>query len=209
MTYILYARKGWGSAIAEAAFEVAKQPYLLASPEGDAVSNIRPLEEIAPLAQFPTIICPDGMVMTESAAILFHLDDIAPEANLVPGKDAPQRRLFLRLVSFISGALYPTFTTADFPERYVSSQKARDELVDSSIEKRKALWRQFEDLLGSGPYVLGAQFSGLDIYAAIMTLWGPGSAWFQENCPKLWAAAVAARKIPEIKKVTDRNFTNK
>ncbi len=84
MTYALYARKGWGSAISEAMLAYASLDYELRDPKGNRAKGVPPLKEINPLVQFPTLVCPDGHIMTESAAILFHIDDMAPKAGLVP-----------------------------------------------------------------------------------------------------------------------------
>ena len=42
------------------------------------------LAELNPLAQVPTVVLPDGTVMTESAAIMLYIDGLVPELGLVP-----------------------------------------------------------------------------------------------------------------------------
>ncbi len=206
MTYALYARKGWGSAITEAALTCAEVDFELLGARGDPSKGFPPLKEANPLGQWPTLLCADGTVMTETAAILFHLDDVAPKAGLVPPKRARERRAFLRWLQVIVGAIYPTFTYADYPGRYVSAKVAQKELVDNIAQRRKTIWIQIEGELQPSPWFLGARFSGLDIYAAVMTRWGPRRKWFAAHCPKLMSVAKQADAIPALVPIWKRNF---
>ena len=94
--YKLFAAKGGGSMIVEAAFTLAGVPlevdYLSWTTLGLEHDD---LKVVNPLMQVPTLVCPDGRIMTESAAILMHLADLKPEAGLFPPPDhARLRRLF-------------------------------------------------------------------------------------------------------------------
>jgi len=206
MAYVLYARKSWGSTIAEAGLHLARLPYELTGARGEPAKGIPPLKETNPLKQWPTLICPDGEIMTESAAILMHIGDVAPESSIVPPRDAPERRQFLRLLFMIAGNIYPSFTYEDYPGRFVSSKTARKELVENSQERRKGVWLQIEAAIDPTPWVLGTRFSGLDIYAGVMTRWGPRRTWFAAHCPKVMSAAEAAHAIPALAPVWKRNF---
>jgi len=94
MTYTLYGRAGWGSTIVEAQLVWYELPFkfeplgdLFKSPEARAK-----LEKVNPLAQVPTLVLPDGSVMSESAAITLLLADITGDDSLVPGPGAPGAR---------------------------------------------------------------------------------------------------------------------
>jgi GST-like protein len=206
VTYALYTRKGWGSAISEAALTLAGVEFELREPRGHKARGIPSLKAVNPLGQFPTLVCPDGTVLTESAAIMFHIDDTAPEAGFVPPAGAPERRAFLRWLQFIVGAIYPTFTYADYPARYVTATDARKELVESIKKRRKSMWLQMEDAIEPNPWFLGQQFSALDIYTAVMTRWGPGRRWFARHCPALTSVALQADNIETLAPVWTRNF---
>jgi GST-like protein len=206
MAYMLYARKGWGSAIVEAALTLAGARFQLIDAHGDAARGIPPVKAVNPLGQFPTLLCPDGMVLTESAAIVFHLDDVAPAAGLVPPGNEPERRAFLRWLQVIAGAVYPTFTFDDYPARFVSGASARSELVESVQQRRKDIWLQVENEIRPDPWFLGARFSALDLYVAVMTRWGPRRRWFAAHCPKLTSVALHTDAIDALAPVWARNF---
>jgi len=206
MPYALYARKSWGSAIAEAALTLAGVDFDLVDARGAPARRIPPLEAVNPLGQWPTLVCPDGFVLTESAAIVFHLGDIAPAAGLVPRARAAERRAFLRWLQVIVGAIYPTFTYADYPARYVSGARARKELVESIQQRRKDIWLGIEAAIEPNPWFLGQRFSALDIYVAVMTRWGPRRRWFAQHAPRLTAVARAADAHEALRSVWQRNF---
>jgi glutathione S-transferase len=83
--YLLYGMKGSGSAAIEAALDLCGARWQLvkaASWEPDA--NFEALKAVNPLGLVPTLVLPDGSVMTESAAILMHLGDAFAESGLLP-----------------------------------------------------------------------------------------------------------------------------
>ena len=102
------------------------------------------LEKVNPLAQVPTLVMPDGSVMSESAAITLLLADITGQDSLVPTAGAPERAAFLRWLVFIVANIYPTFTYADDPARFVSVNAARDPFRAATDAYAQRLWRQVE-----------------------------------------------------------------
>jgi GST-like protein len=176
----LLAIRGYGSAIVEAAFGVAGVPFDRV--EVDASSRER-LIAANPLGQVPTLLLPDGTVLTESAAIVLYLNDLRPAAGLVPPVGDADRPRFLRWLVFLVAALYPTFTTG---------------------APRDGLWRQLEEAAGT-PWFLGERRSAVDLYLAVMTRWDP-APWFVEHTPKLAAIARRATEEPGIREALASNF---
>lgn len=202
----LYGVRGWGSALAEGALAWTGIDYAFEDVEGfDQPGPARErLLAVNPLARVPTLVDPDGEVLTESAAIILVLAELKPEAVLAPGVGDAQRNAFLnRLVWFVS-AVYPTFTYRDYPKRWVRTRP--EELARSVEEFRRSLWLQFESKVGDGPFVLGGAASALDLYVTVMSNWRPGRDWFERNCPKLHAIALRAERLPQLAPVMARNF---
>ena len=202
----LYGVRGWGSTLAEGALEWTGTPYEFVSVEGfDQPGSARDqLLTVNPLARVPTLVAPDGGVLTESAAIVLHLAELSPAAGLAPPPCDPRRRFFLdRLIWFVS-ALYPTFTYRDYPERWAPDAAAqRAANVDAF---RKTLWLQLEAQAGDGPWLLGDTPTALDLYAAVMSHWRPRRAWLARHCPRLSALVARADALPRIAGVLARNF---
>ncbi len=206
-SYTLWGRPGWGSAIVEAQLDWYGLPFtfepvddLFKSPD----ARLK-LEKVNPLAQVPTLVLPDGSIMSESAAITLLLADITGKDSLVPPVGAPERAKFLRWLIFIVANIYPTFTYADDPSRFVSVNAARDPFRAATDAYAQKLWRQVERETGS-PWFLGERFSALDIYIDVMTRWRPKRGWFEGETPKLFAVARRADALPALKQVWNRNY---
>jgi len=207
--YKLWGRAGWGSTIVEAQLVWYGLPYIFEPVEDlfrmpDAAAK---LAKVNPLAQVPTLEMPDGSVMSESAAITLLLADITGKESLVPPASARERAKFLRWLVFIVANIYPTFTYADDPARFVSVNAARDPFRAATDAYAQRLWKQIEGEAGS-PWFLGERFSALDIYAGVMTRWRPKRGWFENETPKLFAIARRADQVPQLSPVWARNFPN-
>ena len=209
MDYTLWGRPGWGSTIVEAQLERYGLKYRY-EPVEDLFRTPgarEKLEKVNPLAQVPTLVMPDGSIMSESAAITLLLADITGSDTLVPGAGAPERAKFLRWLVFLVANIYPTFTYADDPARFVSVNAARDPFRAATDAYAQRLWRQVEREAGT-PWFLGERFSALDIYVDIMTRWRPKRGWFEIETPRLFAIARRADALPELANVWKRNFPN-
>lgn len=202
----LFGVRGWGSTLAEGALAWTGTPFAFDEVEGfDRPGPSRErLIAVNPLARVPTLVAPNGEILTESAAIVLRLAELHPEAKLAPPAGDPRRTAFLnRLIWFVS-AVYPTFTYRDYPERWAPD--AAEQLAERVDGFRQSLWRQFEAQLGDGPWVLGDEPSALDLYVTVMSHWRPRRAWFAANCPKLHAIALSAEALPQLAPVMQRNF---
>lgn len=205
--YTLIGAPGWGSAIAEALLDLSGLPYQVEDIDATKpTTESKRLTALNPLAQVPTLLLPDGAVMTESAAITLLLADRAPAAELAPPPGDPTRAAFLRWLVFIVANVYPMYTVGDDPSRFVSGEAAQKELRDSTDAYRAKSWGIVEAAIAPRPWFLGTRFSALDVYAKVMTHWRPRRDWFKDNCPKLMSVALAADKEPRLAKVWQRNF---
>lgn len=166
----VYGVPGWGSTISELMLTLADLPYHFVNVEGfDQPGPQRDrLKKINPLCQVPTLTLADGSVMTETAAIALMILDVRPD--LAPAPGSPQRHAFQRLLIWLVANVYPTFTFADYPERWAAD--APDQLRESCISYRKSLYLWLEEQLAAAPYALGAEITLLDCYIAAMCAWG-------------------------------------
>ncbi len=197
--------------LVEAAFAKAALPLEIIDVDWDDTGWAKddkgggPLKKLNPLGQVPTLVQPDGSVMTESAAILMHVTEIAPLAELAPTQGDPARPQFLRWLQFLVSTVYPTFAYGDRPERWLPGHEdAGEALTEANIEHRKAMYRHMEAHAGA-PYFLGAGMSLIDLYLWAMNHWRPRQAWFAAETPKLHAIAEAMRREPWVAGVAKRN----
>ena len=205
--HTLLGAPGYGSAIVEAALTLAELPFRMEDVDMAAGSAGRKrLRDLNPLNQVPTLLLPNGSVMTESAAMLLHVHDLSPGAGLLPPVGDLARPQCLRWMGVMVAAIYPTFAYGDDPARWVSGEAAQKELLANVGRHRESLWHMVEASIRPGPWFLGARFTALDIYAGVMTRWSPKRDWFAANAPKLASVAAEADKHPKLQAVWKRNF---
>ena len=160
------------------------------------------LRAVNPLVQLPTLVLPDGQIMTESAAITLYLAEDTGRSDLVPPPPRPQ---FLRWLVFVIANIYPTHTYADDPGRFVADAQARKAFEANVNAYARRLWGMMEAQAGA-PWFLGARFTALDLFIAVMTKWRPKREWFKTHAPRLNAIALAAEAVSQIAEVWSRNF---
>lgn len=204
---VLYGEPGWGSLIVEAQLDWYRLDYAFER-VGDlfkSAESRRRLTEINPLAQIPALVLADGTLLTESAAITLYLADLTENDDLVPGPGRPERAVFLRWLVFLVANIYPTYTYADDPARFVADPAAQQRFREAVDNYAKHLYSTLEKAAGS-PWFLGDRFTALDIYVATMTRWRPRRPWFAEHAPRLHAIGAATEKLPALAATWERNF---
>jgi GST-like protein len=208
--YKLFARPGWGSTIVEAQLAWYGLPYEIEDLD-DLFTSAEARARLAPtnpLTQVPTLVMPDGRIMTESAAITLYLADLTGSRDLVPAPAETMRPAFLRWLVFLVANIYPTFTYADDPARFVPGEAAQQGFLANVDAYAQRLWGQVEEAAGS-PWFLGERFSALDIYLCVMTHWRPRRAWFAAHRPRLSVIAKGGDAQPRLSAVWSRNWPDK
>ena len=144
----VYGVPGWGSTISELMLSLADIPYEVVDVEGfDQPGPARErLRQINPLCQVPTLTLADGSIMTETAAIALMILDQRPD--LAPAPGTPQRQQFQRLLIWLVANVYPTFTYADYPERWAPA--AAEQLVENCRQYRNNLYLWFDSSWSPG-----------------------------------------------------------
>jgi GST-like protein len=207
MHYKLYAVPGWGSVLVETQLAWYGLPYEIIEVNDlfKSAEARQRVGEVNPLVQIPTLVLPDAAVMTESAAITLHLADVSGNDELVPPVGDLTRPPFLRWLIFLVANIYPTFTFADDPSRFVSVASAQEAFRHSIDLYAQRLWHLI-DATARAPWFLGERFSAIDIYIATMTRWRPRRPWFADNCPTLTTIATRADAEPRLQNIWQRNF---
>src|SRR6266550_1291528 len=135
---VLYGTQGSGAAAVEAALEVAGVPYR----NVDAASwkpgpGLDELRGVNPLAEIPTVVLPDGSVLTESAAILILLGQRYADSGLLP-QAIEKRAQAIRGLVYIAANCYSAIGIIDFPARYSTDT---DEPLRERIRAGTSIWR--------------------------------------------------------------------
>lgn len=207
--YTLYGSRGSGSAIVEAALERCglefRQVRASAWEEDSAIGELR---RVNPLAQIPTLVLPDGSVMTESAAILIHLGLQHPHSALLPA-DESARAQTLRGLVFIAANCYSAISASDYPERYTTDDgdEARASVREAARRMLHRHWEIFADQFPATPFLSGNAMPGaLDLMAAVVSKWSGARAHVAKQRPEFGTLLKRIENHTSVQPVLARHF---
>jgi glutathione S-transferase len=199
--YTLYARNGAGSLAVEALLAACGADYkvivLNRKPDGSFEDFFH---AINPKAEVPTLVLPDGSVMTESAAMMIHICEQYPEASLAPAPGAPGRAQFLRWQVYLAAALYGSDLRLFYPHRFTTDAAGAEGVKARAAETMMQEFAIYADALGEGPFMLG-RLSALDIYAAMLCSWAPDVGELfaaHPNLKRMYDAVVANEAVQKV-----------
>jgi GST-like protein len=135
-------------------------------------SAVKELRRVNSLVQIPTIVLPDGIVLTESAAILIHLAMAHPSAALLPETSASRAQAIRGLI-FIVANCYSAVSVVDFPSRWTvaSAEPAHKDVRKAARQRLFHHWDVFADIFAPDPYLAGAKPGALDYLAVVVSMW--------------------------------------
>ena len=207
MGYVLYGDRRSGSSIVEMALEEIGAPFEPRPvPLDDSAHLAAEYRRINPMGRVPTLILPDGTVVTESLAILLALEGRHPEAGLLPAPDDPARAVALRWMALAAGEIYPGVTRSDYPERFSADPAHAPAIRKRAGEMAREIWRVIEREAAPSPFVLGERFSMADLYLAVLSRWTRGEDWMPRNCPRIEGLARAVAERPAAGAAWCRHF---
>jgi len=209
--FLIFGDKGSGAFSAEAALAEVGAPYEFKTISLEKNEQRSPeFLAINPSGKMPALRLPEGLILTESLAILLTVADHFPNARLLPPQASPERGTAYRWLAFMADEIYPMVEISDYPERFALRgeqaealrQKARERIRDRLLIVERQV---------AGPWFLRSGFSILDIYAAMFSRWrgSIGRDWpMDRNIPNLLALAAAVSERERIALVWQRHFTN-
>ncbi len=163
--------------------------------------------QINPRQQVPSLMLPDGSIMTESVAMLLHIADAHPEARLAPPPGTSERAQHDRWLIFLTVNVNEGGHRSNYPELFTTDTNGEKSVVEAARDYMDQHFGIFEDALGNGPYFFDNDLSVIDIYMWMLSQWpGGGMAWLEANCPKIVRLAEAVKVRPKIVPIHVENF---
>jgi GST-like protein len=168
------------------------------------------LKRVNPLQQIPTLVCPDGTVLSESAAILIHLGLAHPRAGLLP-KDGADRARALRALVFIAANCYSAIGIIDYPERWLGKGDAdgNERLRKGARKRLHAMWTLFADAFDAdvdSGFLFGDEPGAADILAAVVSRWSGTRKHLAKKRPALHALVERLEAHPKLAPVFARHW---
>ncbi|HEY1090280.1 MAG TPA: glutathione S-transferase [Burkholderiaceae bacterium] len=204
--YTLYGYRGSGSAMVEAALLLAGQPFRqIDAAEWDAASALAELRALNPLAQIPTLLLPDGAVLSESAAILIHLGLTHPDSGLLP-TDATGRAQALRGLVYIAANCYAAIGVIDYPQRFCDEpdEALRRRIIATTRKRLHGLWDDFADSFGAG--LKTEPPDALALMACVVSRWSGTRPHLAAARPALHAALLRIEQHAAVAPVFARHW---
>ena len=130
--------------------------------------------QLNPNGQIP-VLCDGELVLYETAAILLHLCDTHPGANLAPAVGSAARAHFYKWLIWLTNTLQATLMAYFYPERWVDDGNVGGATEVKAHAERKVagLLDQLDDELArhGGPWFGGNAYSALDAYVFTLCRW--------------------------------------
>jgi glutathione S-transferase len=127
--------------------------------------------KLNPTGLIPVLV--DGeQAIHQTAAICLHLTDKHPEAKMAPAMGDPLRPICYQWLMYLTNTLQPELITYFYPDR-MADDAAMAARVEAHAERRVGGMLDLLDahLAQSGPFMLGAQYSMVDIYLLMLCRW--------------------------------------
>ena len=207
MTYKLYYAPRSAAMGVRVLLEEIGTPYELIQSTIDRTQS-RPAEQIRmnPNGWVPVLTFADD-AMYECAAITIFLCDRHPQAGLSPAPDTAERALFLQTLVYFSSSVQNAFQLDYYPDRFADTSADEASAQRRGIRRLRETWQVIDDQIGAKQWILGNQFSAVDIYLFMLTTWLNESRGHPsiDEFPNVKRIAEAARQRPAVQLVYELN----
>jgi glutathione S-transferase len=194
--YTLYYSPGTASMVVHLALLEIGAPHRLELVDfGKDAQHSPEYLRLNPRGQVPTLVV-DGKPYVESAALLLLLAERHPEAGLAPPPGSALRGDYLQWIVFFANSLGSAYRQWFYPPD-LGSEQHPPQVREALRTKIEGAWSLVDARLAAhGPYMLGEQFSAVDLLALMYMRWSrnmprPVTAW-----PALKAYADRLRARP-------------
>ncbi|NRR32449.1 glutathione S-transferase N-terminal domain-containing protein [Oxalobacteraceae bacterium] len=119
--------------------------------------------KINPMGKVPAILHDEALI-TEQVAVFLYMADLYAEAKLAPPIGDPLRGPYLRWMAFYGSCFEPALIDKSLKREPADPSVCPYGDYDTTV-------KTVMDQLAKGPYLLGEQFSAVDV------LWGTALAW--------------------------------
>lgn len=168
--YTLYGIDESGSCMIEIALQRCAVPWRrIDASSWKHSEGSEALARINPLKQIPTLVTPDGQVLTESAAILIHLGLEFPASQLLAGN----RAQILRGLVYIAANCYSAIGIIDYPQRWLgdADDAVQAQLISGTRRYLHHAWVVFAEQFADQLFAPSALPNALGIMAAAVSRW--------------------------------------
>lgn len=168
--YKLFYAEGSASMGIRVLLEELRVPYELIKSTIN-MDEPRPSEqiEINPNGWIPVLISNESIY--EAAAITIYLCDKHSSVGLAPKAEQNTRGLYLQTLVYFSNSVQNAFQLTYYPDRFSHNTDGFESAIKRGISRLYETWKVVDDQIGKNVWVLGDEFSAVDIYLFMLTTW--------------------------------------
>jgi glutathione S-transferase len=154
---------------------------------------------INPRGQVPVLIA-DHEVITQIVAIVNYLNEIFPQAKLLPNTPLEKAQA-LSMLAWMNNTVHPTFTRIFRSERF-ANESAKASVKEVALETFKGYLVEIDTLCSSNStYLCGEQLTPADIYAVAFIRWAGNAGINTSAYPNYMKYAENISAISAVKNV--------
>lgn len=198
--YTLYYAPGAASMCVHMALIEAGADYVLQRVDLDAGQQRDPAYlALNPNGVVPTLLI-DGVAHAEAAALLMLLADRHPGAGLAPA--IADRAAWYQWLVHLTNTVQPMLRLWWYPRDIPGPPDIEAAVKSAAVAKLEAAWERIDaHLRAHGPYVLGAEFSAVDIFLTMLMRWSRHTPRQPTRWPALRNLAERVKARPSWKRV--------
>lgn len=192
----LYYSPGTASMVVHLALLELDVPHELRLIDIDAKAQKSPdYLRLNPNGVVPTLII-DGAPVYECAALLLLLGERHADKRMAPQPGEAKRNTYLQWVLHLANTLQPAFRQWFYPADFGPADQG-DAMRAFAQTRIEATWDRLDShLAAQGPYMLGENFSLLDLYATMLMRWSRNMPKPADRWPALAALATRIKARP-------------
>lgn len=157
---------------------------------------------IHPGGKVPALVV-DGQVMTENAAILMYLNEVAPNAQLLPSVNNAFERCRQRAdLIWCSGVVHPMVRQVRMPSRFTDGET--ESVQKKGTEYLQGVLAQVDARVAGGRWWYGSQWSIVDVYLNWLTTTAGYAEFPLDNYPNVQALRARVQDRPSFKRTQER-----
>ncbi|GAW34508.1 glutathione S-transferase GST-6.0 [Roseovarius sp. A-2] len=161
-------------------------------------------QTINPKGRVPALVTEQG-ILTETAAILDYIADIAPATGLRPS--GPYEAAKMReAMCYLASTMHVNHAHRMRGHRWADQQSSFDDMKAKAVQTMTDSAAHVEHHLLKGPYVLGETFSLADPYLYVACSWLEGDGVTVADYPKITGFIEAMRGRASVAKVIADNM---
>ena len=178
--YHIYGRPGTGSLIAEYLFRELNIDYKFTFIDKKKAKTDPEFLKMNPAGRIPVLVIPNGEIIFETLAILYHIADNSP--SLSPNIGDPLRDKYNQYLSMMATGIYPAYHRQYHSYQY-TSESAYNELRRNAQSDQAILYDYIEKILD--PYLCEEQLTAADFYLYMLSSWDKNPENLVKDRPKL------------------------